>query len=874
MNKATGFAMAPTGKLRAILVAGLMSAVLAACGGGAQTVDNPLPNVTGPTTVIYNGTAPPRDSDVQAFLNNFWTPMQNTATCGNCHNETTMQTPMFAQFGNINDAYDEALLAADLGVPSNSLLVSKVRGTGGANGHNCWLGDANACGDIMTTWIEGWAGATAGGGGRQIVLTPPPPVEPGDSKSYSNATAENFRDIVYTPYLERYCSGCHNSASALSQQPYFAESGDPLTSYLSAYEAAKPRMDLDDPANSQFVMRLAEGHNLVDWPNITAAQASEEMRVAIAAFAATVPTIPLDPLLVNSKAVTLTQGTVASGGNRYENDQIALWEFKKPAGGEPVAYDTSGVVPSLNLNLTGEFEWFGGWGVTFRAGDPLLGQSDGRGQGSTTDSQKLYDEIRQTGEYSIEAWVVPANVTQEMARIVTYSGGETARNFTLQQTLYNYDFQHRNQTTGANGDQPTLSTPDAAEVLQATLQHVVATFSATEGRNIYVNGMLVAGPDPAPPGTMTDWDDTFAFVLGNEAGGNGRWQGTIRLAAIHKFALTPAQIQQNFDVGVGEKFFLLFSIGEVFDSVNPAPWYILFEVAQYDSYSYLFTKPHFITLDGSVPSADIPIQGMRIGINGGEVDKSQSYGNLDDVLSSNPAMYGDLGQPLSRLGAVIPLEKGPEDDEFFLTFDLLGVETYVRTDDPPLVITEVDLPPADRFGVRTFDEINATFAAVTGVDPEENNVDMTFQNLRQSLPAIEDPKSFLSSHQVAIAQLAFEYCNALMEDRGTISTSVMFPAFNFNAQPATAYANRDALLTPLIDRLMGVAVLSQPDFTVVRNELGVALAGPNPLTDRPANLIDRMLAPNPDPQEPQADTRGIAKGACGAVLGSAIALVQ
>lgn len=870
MNKTTGFAMAPARKVRAIFVAGLTSAMLAACGGGAQTVDNPIPNVSGPTTVIYNGLTPPRDSDVQAFLNNFWTPMQNTASCGNCHNETMLQTPQFARFDDINMAYDAALLAADLTVPSNSLLVSKVRGLPGTNGHNCWIGDPNACGTIMTTWIEGWAGATAGGGGRQIVLTPPPSVEPGDSKSYANATAENFRDIVYTPYLEQYCSGCHNSASALSQQPYFAESGD-ILSYQTAYEAAKPRMDLDDPINSQFVMRLAEGHNLVNWPNVTPAQASTEMRLAIEAFALTVPTIPLDPLLVNSKAVTLAQGTVASGGNRYENDQIALWEFKRPVGGEPIAYDTSGVVPALDLNLSGEFEWFGGWGVTFRAADPLLGQTPGRAQGSTSDSQKLYDELRLTGEYSIEAWVVPANVTQEMARIVTYSGGVDARNFTLQQTLYNYDFQHRNQATGANGDNPTLSTPDAAQVLQATLQHVVATFSATEGRNIYVNGQLVTpAGDPANPGTMTDWDDTFAFVLGNEAGGNGTWQGTIRLAAIHKFALTQEQIQQNFDVGVGEKFFLLFSVEDI---INMPSAYILFEAAQFDSYAYLFTKPHFITLDGSVPAQDLPIQGMRIGINGTEVDKSQSYGKIDSFLSSSPASYAELGQPLSPLGAVIPLEKGPVADEFFLTFDLLGSAQYVRTDSPPLVITESDLfPRADRFGVRTFDEINATFAAVTAVSPEENNVDMTYQNLRQSLPAIEDPKAFLSSHQVAIAQLAFEYCNALMENRGTISTAAMFPGFNFAAAPATAYASRDALITPLVDRVMGVAIQTQPDFTVVRSELGFVAA--NLLTGQPDNLIDRMIAVNPDPLSQQADTRGIAKGVCGAVLGSAITLIQ
>ena len=112
--------------------------------------------------------------------------------------------------------------------------------------------------------------------------------------------------------------------------------------------------------------------------------------------------------------------------------------------------------PALDLTLSGEYEWFGGWGVTI---------SDGRAQGATSASAKLHDRIRLTGEYSIEAWVVPANVTQEMSRIVTYSAGDTARNFSLNQTLYNYDFLHRSTTTGANGDQPQLSTPDADEVL-------------------------------------------------------------------------------------------------------------------------------------------------------------------------------------------------------------------------------------------------------------------------------------------------------------------------------------------------------------------------------------------------------------------------
>jgi len=326
---------------------------------------------------------------------------------------------------------------------------------------------------------------------------------------------------------------------------------------------------------------------------------------------------------------------------------------------------------------------------------------------------------------------------------------------------------------------------------------------------------------------------------------------------VHEFALTPAQIQQNFDVGVGEKFFLLFSIEDI---INVPTAYILFEVAQFDSYSYLFTKPHFITLDGSQP-AGIPIQGMRIGINGAEVDKSQSYGNLNDSLDGS--LFGPLGQPLSDLGAVIPLERGPADDEFFLTFDQLGAMSYVRTDEPPLVITENDLPPAQRLGVRTFDEINATMSAVTGVSPEDTSVDMVFQSLRQSMPAIEAPNAFLSSHQVAIAQLAIEYCNALVEDRGTISRAAYFPGFNFGTDPATDFANRDALITPLIDNMMGIAIQTQPDFVTVRDELGyAAIAGAYP-----GDLIDRLIAGG-------TDTASIAKGACAAVLGSAVTLIQ
>ena len=818
--------------LRLALLAGASGALLAACGGGAQTTDNPITGVTPPST--YNG-PPAQTEDVQNFKLNLWDNIQASNRCGGCHTDGVGQTPLFARHDDINLAYQEANGVVDLTVPSNSRLVSKVGG-----GHNCWLTDAAACADIMTTWIEGWAGATSGGG-RQIVLDPPPVIDPDSSKNYANADVANFATFVHGPILTTYCAGCHTPAAPTSQQPYFADADANV-----AYEAAKPKMDLNSPADSRFVIRLRdEFHNC--WA-VGCTQAGNDMEAAVTAFANTVPVTQLDPALVNSKALTLLDGTIASGGNRYENAQVALWEFKTGSG--LTAFDTSGVEPAIDLTLVGDVEWFGGWGITI---------NDGRAQGTTAASKKLHDLIKSTGEYSIEAWVVPNNVTQEMARIVTYSAGDTARNFTLQQTLYNYDFRNRTPDTGLNGD-PALSTPDADEVLQATLQHVVATYSPVTGREIYVNGQLVTQPDPIPGGSLADWQDTFAFVLGNEASGDGLWQGTLRLVAVHNRTLTPEQIVQNFDVGVGEKFYLLFSIEDI---IQVPTSYILFEVAQFDSYAYLFTQPHFLTLDPTQQPSGIPMRGLRIGLNGAEVPISQTYATVDTMLDAS--LFDALGQPLSGGGAVIPLEQGPTGDQFFLTFDQLGSQSYVRTDDPPLVITEGDLPQQERIAVRTFDEINATFAVVTGVSPEEPNVDLSFQGLRQSLPAIEGIQSFLSSHQVAVAQLAIEYCNALVNDAGL--AAAYFPGFDFDQAPGTAFAgaNRNLVVDPLIDNVMGIAIQTQPDFVTVREELATFQ------TDgiRPNNLIDRLLV---SPDNP--DTRSITKATCAAVLGSAVTLMQ
>ncbi len=835
MTTAIGQLQTAARALRGPIVSGLACVLLTACGGGAPTTNNPITNLPDPGDTPYTGPVA-RDGDVLKFQQEFWTNAKTSDRCGSCHNASVSQVPMFVRNDDVNMAYDAAVTVTDMADPELSRLVEKVGG-----GHNCWVQDAGVCASIMTTWIENWVGEGSSGG-REIELTAPVSRDPGASKNFP-ADPAAFDTLVHDPVLEIYCANCHSSESPNAQQPYFA---DP--DIVTAYDAAKPKMNLDTPANSRLVVRLRnEFHNCWD----DCAANAQVMEDAITAFANGIVPTTVDPSLVISKALRLVDGTLASGGNRYEDAQIALWEFKTGSG--LIAYDTSGVDPAIDLNLSGDVAWYGGWGLTI---------IDGKAQGSTTSSKKLFDILLESGEFSIEAWVIPANVSQEQGRIVSYSAGDTARNFTLQQTLYDYDFQLRTNETSLNGD-PALSTPAADEVLQATLQHVVASYHPVDGRRIYVNGQLVSNTDPVPGGTFIDWQDTFAFVIGNETSGNGLWQGTVRLAAVHRRALTAEQITQNFDVGVGEKFFMLFDISERLQAAQQSS-YILFEVQQFDTYAYLFDTPHFVTLDGSTPEG-IPIEGLRIAMNGLEAPVGQAYATISDTLSAS--LFGELGQPLSPLGAVVPLEKGPQDDEFFLTFDRLADDIFSRPDDPTLVITPTDLDPAADIGVRTFDEINATFAAVTGVDPETPAVDMTYQELRQSLPAVEDINTFLSSHQVALAQLAIEYCNALIGDNGNPNpaAALYFPGFDFDAPPATAFAgaNRDLMVNPLIDNIMGTGLTSQPAYADVYAELASFQA----TGGRPDNLIDRLLSG-------PSDTRAISKGACAAILGSAVTLVQ
>ncbi|MCU7936597.1 MAG: LamG domain-containing protein [Candidatus Thiodiazotropha sp. (ex Dulcina madagascariensis)] len=799
-------------------------ASLQACQDGVSTESQQETNVTSST---YNGPAA-RTTDIQGFRVSLWEPLRVQNRCGSCHNSGG-QAPLFVREDDVNQAYEEANPYVNREEPDESTLVTKV-----ANGHNCWEASDSACATIITSYIESWVGGGSGAG-RQIELEAPPENVVGESKAFPEDSSL-FATHVH-PLLTRYCAECHTEEAVSPQSPYFAGAD-----VGAAYAMVQTSIDLDTPLNSRLVQRLIELHNC--WDNCP--DDAQEMETAIANMASGISPTPVDPALVVSRALTLPEGTVASGGSRQENDIVALYEFKTGSGG--IAYDTSGVDPAINLTMSGDVSWVEGWGLDFK---------DGKAQGSTSDSRKLGQLVQATGEYTVEAWLVPANVTQEgPARIISYSAGTDVRNFTLGQTLYNYNYLHRSSTTDGNGE-PAHSTADDDEDLQATEQHVVATFDPTNGRRLYVNGVFTDDQDETAPGNLNDWDDSYALVLGNEASSDRPWQGKIRLLAIHNRALTPEQIQQNFEAGVGEKYFLLFNVSELVDLPQS---YIMFEVSQFDNYSYLFRQPKFISLDETVTPGSIPLEGMRIGINGKEAAIGQAYDHLATTISDSE--YTLNGQLLSSIGTTIATEKGVESDQFFLTFERLGAHTHVYTE--PAVLppgSPADAEPVSQVGLRTFDEINATMSSLTGVSTTQSAVLTTYTTIRQQLPSAEDINGFLSSHQVAISQLAIEYCSALVDDTGL--RAGLFPGFDFNANandiPTSTWQSQ--VVAPLLDRFMGQNIATQPAPALVEGELMNLLTGSVGLA--------RCSGPCAADRTAKAT-----KATCASLLGSAVVLLQ
>ena len=872
------------------------AALLQACssgsdGGGSEREVLATQANSGSGGFVYEG-PPPASDEIQNFKVSFYDPLVDNNRCGECHTPGKTGTPAFVDQGNVNDAWQHARSVVNLNDPASSPVVTRV-----ANGHNCWLAptQASTCAATIVGYIERWADS-ADDSVATVNLTPRRAYQPSASvvlpPTNSDVLALGMDLQAPGELLElmtRYCSDCHSDTSPIPQVPYLASSDTDV-----AYAALRGKVDLTQPARSRLVQRMSpESHNC--WSDCDSN--AQTLQSAIAALASVVPATEVNASLLTSTAQVLGEdGVEADSGGRFENDLIAKWEFREGTG--TTTADTSGVQPEIPLSLSGEYSWLAGWGIRL---------VNGKAQGGASASSKLFDRISGSGEYSLEAWVAPANVTQENAWIVGYAGGPDNRNLLLSQNLYNYlAFTRSSVTDDNNGGEPPLSTDDDAQLAQATLQHVVMTFDPVEGRKIYVNGVYSDVVDAAGGGLLNSWNESFAVVLGNTTAGTTPWAGAMRMVAVHNRALTPAQIEQNYDAGVGQKYFVMFSVSEIIDREGVCHsagnqdgagrtnfCYVVFEVSQFDESAYLFERPFFVNINPDGGNVEFDVSGIHLGINGKLAQIGQAFVNVQSSVSSEVA---NVAHTLAKLGTVIPLENGADQDVFFLAFDDAGGQAGSIDALPRLPfsqsLTGLDSPD---IGVRTFDEINASLSALTGVPTGSTSVSPvtgktvgeTYAQVRRALPGIADFNAFSSSHLMAATQLTAAYCDALMQDNSLRAT--LFPGFDFSRAVANPDIDwRGQVVVPLVDRAINsglqpaqvrdaiiaeieLLITDSQDLKPYINQNGNWVSDPSAAAH---NKRDGLIYCENGASCPSTRTADVVKAACTAVFGSAVVLLQ
>ena len=262
------------------------------------------------------------------------------------------------------------------------------------------------------------------------------------------------------------------------------------------------------------------------------------------------------------------------------------------------------------------------------------------------------------------------------------------------------------------------------------------------------------------------------------------------------------------------------------------------------------------------------------------------------------ASYGPtLSQELSQIGTIITLEKGPESDEFFLTFEDINGVTNAFADITPTVPAIPGGPPSpveSDIGMRTFEEINSTIAEITGVPVTNSEVVAVYKGINgvggyiQQLPSTEAIDAFLPSHQMAIAQIALTSCSELVEGNGSITPANYFQDFTgFGTSYLTAFDTLqkrtdiiDPILTAVTNSPQGLT--SQPADTDISDILGVIspqALDPGFIDTQYSSLITNMMGscpiiPPATSCDPVERTEQIVKAVCAAATGAAVMIVQ
>jgi len=699
-------------------------------------------------------------------------------------------------------------------------------------------------------------GLTACGGGNGGSV-------PGDTPaavSDLDADKAAFKTTVYDVILTQHCagSGCHSEAPGENKdRPAFAYE-DINVAYQEI--TTNHKVDLDGPTQSR-IFRKPKYEKHYCWTADCDADA-QQILDQIKAWAVVVPSSP-SVNKVNEQTIKSSAQKLSDGKRRVTNGIVAQYLFDEGTGS--VTRDSSDVPPAMDLTLTGA-EWLTtSHGLKFAAASAY-------GLATATTSKKLSDMIASattgSGEYTVEAWVMPDNVTQTKTEVVAYATNGTTRNFNLAQATTNYSYANRSSVVTATTGEPALATTKGEA--SAALQHIVATFDKTLSRTIYVNGVVSAQDNRAS--TLTNWNTAYIFSIGNDNGKGTatQWKGNIYMVAVYKRALQASEVVQNYQAGSTGNTLLHFDISAASGVAGSA---IELSVDDSDDVSYVFGHPTYVG-----PAAALQISGLRIAMNDKVVGVGQAYANLNVTLSPQDTS----SVLLSRVGTAMAKDYPaghkddstlPTEDTLMLTFDMLGTQSNIV---PEPVAGELTVKMDRRSvvpvsGVRTFDQINDMMSQLTGVPQTTTAIidlyegplagNVRSNGLKQSMPSTANLMAFVPAQQVGITKLAAQYCDSM------VANTTLRAAF-FDTTPATVFGlavtafntqpNKDLIINTLITKMVGTNLGSQPSQTEAYTEVSALIN--TLITNSVAGSVGGTTSTR---------TQNIIKGACAAVLSSA-----
>lgn len=220
---------------------------------------------------------------------------------------------------------------------------------------------------------------------------------------------------------------------------------------------------------------------------------------------------------------------------RVENGLQALFDFDENRG--EVLEDRSGIEPALRMRI-GDLS-------RVRWGEGNLELIDPTKIETVTTPDRLINRIRETNAFTVEVWCQPANLQQSgPARIVSLSSDPTHRNVTLGQDATNGEIRIRTSDKSENG---TPGVASGSDQITESLVHLIATHDVDGTTHLYVDGERVATGQDA--GDLSNWNQEYQLIFGNEASLDRPWLGKLHLVAIYDRALTADEVSQNFAFG-------------------------------------------------------------------------------------------------------------------------------------------------------------------------------------------------------------------------------------------------------------------------------------------------------------------------------------